>query len=101
MIGIEERPVPQEAAQATAATQPYPIGDAYVPQSVDIPPEGYALVNGGRIFTPYADVATVMKPALTGGANWPPSSYDPRTGLYYVCAQDQFGLFAGGETFGA
>ena len=41
LIGIEERPVPQEPRQATAATQPYPHGDAIVPQQVDIAPEGY------------------------------------------------------------
>ena len=45
LIGIEERPVPQEPRQATAATQPYPQGDAIVPQQVDIAPEGYQLVN--------------------------------------------------------
>ena len=28
LIGIEERPVPQEPRQKTAKTQPYPIGDA-------------------------------------------------------------------------
>ena len=53
LIGIDERPVPQEPRQATAATQPYPRGDAFVPQSIDIAPEGYALVNGGKIFTPF------------------------------------------------
>ncbi|MDA1102261.1 MAG: PQQ-binding-like beta-propeller repeat protein [Gemmatimonadetes bacterium] len=101
LIGIEERPVPQEPAQATAATQPYPIGDAYLPQSIDIPPEGYDLVNGGRIFTPFLDVGIVMKPSQLGGANWPPSSYDPVTGLYYVCAADRIGLFVGGPSFDA
>jgi quinohemoprotein ethanol dehydrogenase len=52
LMGIEERPVPQEPRQATAATQPYPIGDAVVPQSIDIPPEGVDLIAGlGRIVT--------------------------------------------------
>ncbi len=99
LIGIEERPVPQEPGQATAATQPHPIGDAFVPQEIDIAPEGHTLVNGGRIFTPFLDEGVVMKPAITGGANWPPSSYDPETGLYYVCAQDGIGLFRGGESY--
>ncbi len=101
LIGIEERPVPQEPAQATSPTQPYPIGDAYLPQSIDIPPEGYTLVNGGRIFTPFLNEGVVMKPAQTGGANWAPSSYDVETGLYYVCAKDQIGMFRGGPTFNA
>ena len=99
LVGIEERPVPQEPGQATAATQPYPVGDAYVPQSIDIPPEGFALVNGGRIFTPFMDTPIAMKPSIAGGANWPPSSYDPTTALYYVCAQDDFGVFQGGESY--
>ena len=34
IVGIDERPVPQEPLQATAATQPYPRGDAIVPQQV-------------------------------------------------------------------
>ena len=65
LIGIEERPVPQEPRQATAATQPYPIGDAMVPQEVDIAPEGFELVNGGRIFTPFWDKPVLVKPQAT------------------------------------
>ncbi len=87
LIGIEERPVPQEPRQATAATQPYPAGDAIVPQHVEIAPEGYHLVNDGRIFTPYiGDKGMIVSPSLYGGANWPPSSYDPMRQLLFVCA---------------
>ena len=35
LIGIEERPVPQEPRQKTAKTQPFPIGDAIVPQCAE------------------------------------------------------------------
>jgi alcohol dehydrogenase (cytochrome c) len=98
LIGIDERPVPQEPAQATAATQPYPRGDAVVPQSVDIPPEGYKLINGGRIFTPYVgDAGMIVSPSLYGGANWPPSSYDPKRQTLFVCASDYAGNFIGGD----
>jgi alcohol dehydrogenase (cytochrome c) len=93
LVGIEERPVPQDPRQATAATQPYPLGDAFVPQHIDIPPEGYTLVNGGRIFTPYWTTAQVAKPSLLGGANWPPSSYDPGSGYLFVCASDDISVF--------
>ena len=86
LIGIEERPVPQEPRQRTAATQPYPIGDPLFPQSVDIAPEGFELVNGGRIFTPYWDKPIVYRPQMA--VNWPPSSYDPETNLFYVCGID-------------
>ena len=40
-----------------------------------------------------------MKPHLGGGANWPPSSYNPVTGVYYVCATDGVGVFSGGDSF--
>lgn len=93
LIGIEERPVLQEPRQKTAATQPYPIGDALTPQQIDVQPEGYKLVNKGRIYTPYWDVPVVIKPSALGGVNWPPSSYDPTTHLMYVCANDQMQIF--------
>ena len=100
LIGIEERPVPQEPRQATAATQPYPIGDAIVPQQVDIVPEGARLIEGtgeipnqGRIFTPFWTEPVTVKPGTFGGANWPPSAYDPETHLLYVCASDRISTF--------
>jgi quinohemoprotein ethanol dehydrogenase len=96
LIGIDERPVPQEPRQKTAATQPYPRGDAFVPQSVEIPPPGFRLINGGRIFTPFWTEGTVVKPGTYGGVNWPPSSFDPATGYLYVCAQDIAEIFRGG-----
>jgi alcohol dehydrogenase (cytochrome c) len=86
LIGIEERPVPQEPRQHTAATQPYPVGDSVVPQSIDIAPEGFELVNQGRIFTPFWDKVVLYKPQM--GVNWPPSSHDPATNLLYVCGLD-------------
>ena len=98
LIGIDERPVPQEPRQATAATQPYPRGDAIVPQHVEIAPEGYELVNQGRIFTPYlGDKGMIVSPSLYGGANWPPSSYDPVRQVLFVCASDVAGNFIGGD----
>ena len=36
LVGIDERPVPQEPRQATAPTQPFPRGDAVVPQLIEI-----------------------------------------------------------------
>jgi alcohol dehydrogenase (cytochrome c) len=88
LVGIVETPVPQEPRQATAATQPIPIGDEVIPHEIDIEPEGFRLFNNGRIFTPFWDEPVVVKPLGTGGANWPPSSYDPETNLFYVCAAD-------------
>ncbi len=89
LIGIEEQPVPQESRQKTAATQPFPLGDSITPQHIEIAPDGYELVNGGRIFTPYWDKAVVMKPGALGGMNWPPASYDPESQTMYICANDR------------
>jgi alcohol dehydrogenase (cytochrome c) len=97
LLGIDETPVPQEPRQATSKTQPIPKGDAFVPQSVDVAPEDYSLVNQGRIFTPFWKEPIVAKPGARGGANWPPSSYDPATNTLYVCATDAANVFRGGE----
>ena len=101
ILPIEERPVPQEPRQKTAATQPYPVGDAVVPQEIDIAPEGVRLVPGtgdipnkGRIFTPFWNEPIPVKPGSMGGANWPPSSYDPESYLLYVCASDRISDFS-------
>jgi quinohemoprotein ethanol dehydrogenase len=97
LIGIDERPVPQQSGQATAATQPFPRGDAIAPQQVEIAPEGLDLVNGGRIFTPFiGDDRAIVKPGAYGGANWPPSSYDPERQLLFVCASSVIGTYWGG-----
>ncbi len=86
LLGIEERPVPQEPRQHTAATQPYVVGDSVVPQEMDFAPEGFTLVNKGRIFTPFWDQMIVYKPQM--GVNWPPSSYDPQTHRMFICGID-------------
>ena len=89
LIGIEEREVPQELRNATAATQPWPIGDYVVPNEIDHAPEGFTLVNQGRIFTPFATEPVLYKPL--SGVNWPPSAYDPEGHLMYICANDRIG----------
>jgi alcohol dehydrogenase (cytochrome c) len=97
IVGIDERPVPQEPRQATAVTQPFPRGDAVVPQVVEIAPEGFDLVNDGRIFTPFVgENPVIVKPSIWGGANWPPSSYDPVQQTLFVCASSVVGNFTGG-----
>jgi alcohol dehydrogenase (cytochrome c) len=104
LIGIEERAVPQEPRQATTATQPYPVGDSVVAQQIDIIPDGARLAPGtnelpnkGRIFTPFWTEPVMVKPGTMGGANWPPSSYDPETHLLYVCASDRISNFSARE----
>lgn len=93
LIGIEERPVPQEPRQKTSPTQPFPLGDSITPQRIDVPPESFKLINDGKIFTPYWDDPVVAKPGALGGMNWPPASYDPTTQIMYLCANDQIQIF--------
>jgi quinohemoprotein ethanol dehydrogenase len=88
--------VPQEPRQLTAATQPFPVGEPVVPQSIDYPVTGYELVNDGRIFTPFWTDPVLARPSADGAVNWPPSSYDPRLGRLFVCAVDSIGVFVGG-----
>ncbi len=108
LIGIPEKPVPQEPRQSTAKTQPYPIGEAAFPQDIMIPPEGMALEPGtnhlpnyGRIFTPFWTTPVIMRPGSNGGANWPPSSYDPTTNIMYQCGSDRASTFRAQATLEA
>jgi alcohol dehydrogenase (cytochrome c) len=95
LLDIVETPVMQEPQQHTSPTQPFPVGDAIVPQSIDIAPEGFDLVNDGKIFTPFTKHPSVWKPLAA--VNWPPSSYDPSTNLMYICATDSLWGAVGGD----
>ncbi|QCJ44397.1 c-type cytochrome [Bacillus sp. S3] len=99
LVGIEEKPVPQNANQKTSPTQPIPIGDAFVPQKVteedvkrDLPPDFKG--DYGSIFTPFWDKPLTLKPSPQGGANWPPSAYNPNTEYFYVLGNDNYFAFA-------
>src|SRR5438270_1857351 len=80
LIGIDERPVPQEPRQKTAKTQPYPRGDATVPQCADPQPG----IKTGCIFQPFWDEPVALQPSGQGGTNWSPMPYSPDTGYFYV-----------------
>jgi quinohemoprotein ethanol dehydrogenase len=95
LIGIEERPVPQEPRQKTAKTQPYPIGDALVPQCAE-PMEGYE--RAGCIFEVFWEEPTLIQPSGIGGTNWSPMSYNPETGNFYVPATIRTSAFARYDT---
>ena len=86
LLGITETPVPQEPQQLTSPTQPIPVGDALVAQSIPVAPEEHVLVNQGRIFTPFARQPRLYAPLA--GVNWPPSAYDPRSQWMYICASE-------------
>jgi alcohol dehydrogenase (cytochrome c) len=81
LIGIEEKPVPQEPRQKTAKTQPIPIGDATVPQCATLL-EGYD--KAGCIYEPFWETPVLIQPSGVGGTNWSPMPYSPDTGYLYV-----------------
>ncbi|WP_010647926.1 PQQ-binding-like beta-propeller repeat protein [Oceanobacillus massiliensis] len=95
LIGIEETPVPQEERQKTSPTQPIPKGDSFVPQDItpeDIERDMSDAFEGeyGGIFTPFWEEPLTLKPSPFGGANWPPSAYNPNTEYFYVLGTDQY-----------
>src|SRR5690606_30569812 len=74
LVGIEDKPVPQDERQKTAETQPYPVGDSFVPQSIteemlkeDLGEDfEYQVAD---IFTPFWDEPVTITPSPQGGAN--------------------------------
>jgi len=81
LIGIDEKPVPQDPRQKTAKTQPIPRGDATVPQCAELLP-GYE--KAGCIFDTFWETPVLMQPSGIGGTNWSPMPYSPDTGYFYV-----------------
>jgi PQQ-dependent dehydrogenase (methanol/ethanol family) len=95
-----EKPVPQNANQKTWPTQPIPSYSPFVPhapndkqytqvlkqlaQSAGHPVKA---IRAKTMFTPYWKTPVVYTPGPQGGTNWQPSSYNPKTQMFYVCAQ--------------
>jgi alcohol dehydrogenase (cytochrome c) len=98
-----EKAVPQNTHQKTAKTQPFPSYPPYVPhvpsrvQVAAVKKALKAVAKQGAsppkvivaksMYTPYWKTVTVLTPGPQGGTNWQPSSYDPQTHMFYVCAQ--------------
>lgn len=81
LVGIDEKPVPQDPRQKTAKTQPIPRGDAVVPQCAE-PMPGYE--KAGCIFETFWETPVLIQPSGVGGTNWSPMPYSPDTGYLYV-----------------
>jgi quinohemoprotein ethanol dehydrogenase len=95
-----EKQVPQNADQKTWPTQPFPSYAPVVPHTPSQAQvkqvlaaakqaQGHAVkANVAKdIYTPYWTTMTILTPGPQGGTNWQPSSYNPNTHLFYVCAQ--------------
>jgi len=98
VVGVVERRVPQEPLAHTYPTQPIPTGDELVPHVPPDPqdwqgvlaPDGKPYIVSTTPFTPYTDQQyVVVSPTAGGGVEWPDPSWDPSTGLEYVCANVQ------------
>ena len=103
---IEERPVPQTdvPGEKTARTQPFPTRPApYEPQGLrtedlidftpDLKAQAAAIVKDYRFGPAYlppsvvvdgGNLGTLLRPCLSGGANWQGAAVDPETGIFYV-----------------
>ena len=72
----------------TAKTQPYPVGDSFVPTC----PEPDSVPPGMKeacVFGAYWDAPVVIAPGTLGGISWAPMSFSPRTGRVTSPARSQ------------
>jgi quinohemoprotein ethanol dehydrogenase len=98
---IPEVKVPQDPAQKTWPTQPEPTMPPFSPiettqSAVETAEEAVAgdkpkpKIVGSHIFTPMSsdpNVINLTANSAVGGNNWPPSSFDPKDDMYFVCSQ--------------
>jgi quinohemoprotein ethanol dehydrogenase len=107
---IPEVKVPQDPANKTSPTQPEPTMEPFSPiqttqASVKIVEESLKAgkgpkqkVIGTKIFNPMStdpNTVNLTPNSASGGNNWPPSSYDPKDNMYFVCSlEGAFGVIA-------
>jgi quinohemoprotein ethanol dehydrogenase len=77
LIGVEEKPVPQEPRQKTALTQPVPIGDPTALQCAE-PVKDF---ERGCMYTPFWSDTKIAQPSASG--DWAPGAYDPQSGALF------------------
>ena len=86
LVPINEKPVPQDAFQKTAATQPFPEGEPFVPLACPEKVQNYPM---GGVFTPFEKEPILICPGANGGSEWSAASYSPQTQLTYTCGIHQ------------
>jgi mono/diheme cytochrome c family protein len=101
LFPMPEKPVPQSAEQKTWPTQPFPSYPPFVPHVISdtqykaVVKAAQSAAKGKRVevtraremFTPFWKSMVAFTPGPQGGTNWQPSSYNPNTHMFYVCAQ--------------
>jgi alcohol dehydrogenase (cytochrome c) len=83
LVGMDEKPVPVEASQASAPTQPYPVGDALIPQCAEQLPNWISACIFDTFNTQFPKL---FAPKNGGGVVFAPLSYDPQTNALYATA---------------
>jgi quinoprotein glucose dehydrogenase len=100
LFPIEEQPVPASdlEGEETAASQPVPQAPPAFsrqlfteeeittlnPEATASVRERFLAARRGSTWTPPSTQGTIIFPGFDGGAEWGGSSYDERTGLFYV-----------------
>jgi alcohol dehydrogenase (cytochrome c) len=90
LIGISERPVRQEPRLKTARTQPYPVGDRFVPLCAE--PLGDFEPN--CLFGAFWEKPVLIFPGSSGGNAWAPMTFSPLTNLAYIPANVMSTLYS-------
>jgi quinoprotein glucose dehydrogenase len=104
LFEIKEKPVPSSdvPGEQTAKTQPFPVAPPpLVPQSIsednitNISKEAHQYIldtlrkmKYGSMYTPPSLQGTVYAPGLHGGVPWTGGSFDSKTGIMYVAANN-------------
>jgi quinohemoprotein ethanol dehydrogenase len=112
LYGIPEKPVPQNAAQATWPTQPIPDNAAFTPHGTP-PAKDIARVKKEAVgklaklpvviahapFTPGPPKKLLIYGnGPQGGVNWQPISFNEKTHMFYVCSSVSWVGFESGPT---
>jgi quinohemoprotein ethanol dehydrogenase len=104
LFPMPEKAAPQNADQRTWPTQPTPSYAPVVPHTVSqaqyeeivklaqvtgkqAAAKKVEVIRATQIYTPYWKTLVAITPGPQGGTNWQPSSYNPGTHMFYVCAQ--------------
>jgi alcohol dehydrogenase (cytochrome c) len=91
LIGIDEKPVPQEPRMATAATQPIPVGDTLIDTCPEPLPQ---FPISGCLYTPFWETPVLLRNTGSGGTEWSPTSYNPQTATCINATQQDSTLHA-------
>lgn len=94
VLGMDEKPVPQEPRQKPWPTQPFPAQGGWTEHCIVNQPLGTAIPGDPNravpnylqscIFPAFWDIPVLSTPGHGGGAGWAAMSFSPRTGLVYT-----------------